>query len=95
MKATFPEPDFPDLPVPDDRGLRPDANGRIDETMMRRLLWSAGSAAPVTLVTVQSHRQRSDRTPEAGIALKVAAKLSKMDVMNPEVLRVTAAYRAF
>jgi hypothetical protein len=87
------DPDPPDLPVPDDRGLRPDANGRIDETsaLVSRISSSSDSGDSAESQTeidqTELHRQ--------ALHLKAAEKLSEMDVINPEVLRVTPAYRAF
>ena len=91
--VSLPDSDPPDLPVPDDRGLRPDANGRIDETsaLVSRISSSSDSGDSAESQTeidqTELHRQ--------ALHLKAAEKLSEMDVINPEVLRVTPAYRAF
>jgi len=91
--VSLPDPDPPDLPVPDDLGLRPDAHGRIDETPA---LVSGMSSSSDSGDSAESQTD-IDQTELQRQALhsKVAEKLSKMDVINPEVLRVTPAYRAF
>ena len=97
MDVSLPDPDPADLPVPDDLGLRPDAHGRIDETSPETSALVSGISSSSDSGDSAESQTDIDQTELQRQVLhsKVAEKLSKMDVINPEVLRVTPAYRAF
>ena len=98
FNVSLPDADPPNLPVPDDGDLRPDTNGRIGEVidLVSRISSSdSGDSAGSQTQRDQDEQAELQRQALHLTHLKVAEKLSKMDVINPEVLRVTAAYRAF
>lgn len=79
-----PDPDAPDLPVPDDRGLCPDGDGRIDETSALVSRISSDSGDSGDSAESETDQIDSDQTElqRQALHLKVAQKLSKMDIIN-------------